>query len=121
MAEGNITFGQRYFVTSTVVLDYATLACQMGFWLPIDPEAAPKPLDAECKNIFSTMVAAAVNVATWKGATINLAVYPATDEGQWTLDGGVGTGTLNVYPQKLDLTDILTGQAVNGGYPSCVM
>lgn len=87
------TAGRWYFMTTEAYLDDGDISCQMGFWLPGEPFAAPKPLPDQCRGIFGAMV----NVAQSSdkrlyGATVNLAVNPADGRSQWPLPGGSGTG-----------------------------
>ena len=69
------------------------LPCQMGFWLPSDPNAAAIPLENQCEVIFNTAVSAcAAENPNWGGATINLATNPAGQPNQLLLPNGKGTG-----------------------------
>lgn len=72
----------------------------MGFWLPNSAgarndvtQAAPKPTEKQCQNIFNaTMSAANTSQDKWMGASINLVKNPANQTGQFSLPGGDGTG-----------------------------
>jgi len=98
MAKPETASGTWSFTTSQVHLDYANPACQMGFYLPSDPAAAPKPSPAQCRNIFGSMLnAAEYSGWRWFGSTVNLAVNPATAAGQFALPGGSGTGKQNSH------------------------
>lgn len=93
MAKPETASGTWSFTTSQVQLDYGSPACQMGFYLPGDPNPAPEPSPAQCRNIFRSMLhAAEYSRWRWSGSTVNLAVNPATAAGQFSLPGGSGTG-----------------------------
>lgn len=93
MAKPETASGTWSFKTSQVHLDYGSPACQMGFYIPSDPAAAPKPSPAQCRNTFGSMLnAAEYSGLKWFGSTVNLAVNPATAAGQFALPGGSGTG-----------------------------
>ncbi|KAI4183192.1 MAG: hypothetical protein L6R41_005538 [Letrouitia leprolyta] len=56
-------------------------------------QAAPKPTEKQCQNIFNaTMSAANTSQDKWMGASINLVKNPANQTGQFSLPGGDGTG-----------------------------
>lgn len=98
MANSSTTNGTWYFTTSSLHYDNgANPACQMGFYLPSYPEAAPRPSPAPCQNIFESIKNASdtgsvSGAQDWYGATMNLKVNPATAVGQFPLPGGSGTG-----------------------------
>lgn len=97
MANSSTMNGTWYFSTSHVPFNNRDQACQMGFYLPSDPGAAPRPLPPQCQNIFSSIQSAFTwgstrMISDWYGATVNLKVNPATGLGQFPLPGGSGTG-----------------------------
>lgn len=76
-------------------------ACQFGYWLPSDPEAAPVPTAEQCMSTIATMKDYAQKASTWYAATINLNAYPGPELTnalvQCELPSGSGTGKPYVY------------------------
>ncbi|KAL8905346.1 MAG: hypothetical protein Q9207_002694 [Kuettlingeria erythrocarpa] len=113
MARADVTLGKWYFHTNEV----GNTACQMGFYLPAQEGAAPKPATVgedgntgnQCENILGAIRWAARDrsgVFTDLAAeTVNLVKPPVGVEGMWGMDGD----------EVMERTD---GQAVNAGYPS---
>ncbi|KAL8689221.1 MAG: hypothetical protein Q9218_005060 [Villophora microphyllina] len=70
--------------------------CAVGFWFPGTPAvegAAPPPELDQCFKIFNAMATIAAGKAGAIGATINLAVNPAPQQGMdFGLPNGTGTG-----------------------------
>ena len=77
----------------------------MGFYLPHEsstntghPDFASEPSQAQCQNIFRSMLDAnAANFPKWYGSSINLVVNPAVDG--VVLPNGQGTGAYLSLPR----------------------
>ncbi|KAL8648675.1 MAG: hypothetical protein Q9226_005899 [Calogaya cf. arnoldii] len=115
MSFDNITLGKWYF--DTAVGRYGT--CQMGFYLPKEKGAAPKPATVwedgnngnQCKNILGAIRWAAKSTSPpitsrFNAETVNLVKPPVGVEGMWPLTEGT--------------TERSDGQAVNPLYPSYI-
>lgn len=109
MSNNSTAANKWYFVT--VKANGNSEPCQMGFWLPDNntmkgdrEEAALKPTEQQCQNIFNATLSAATNSQDkWIGASINLVKNPASQPGQFALPNSAGTGAAanQFYPSYL--------------------